>query len=277
MGGNFLQFTNELWKPREKNKETGEKCSLITEKNFRFLTWSYFGQKMVSFHSELIPNLSRTLLMWKRVTQSSVGLPDNSKGNIDRAGYLTLHPQLSPSAQTEHIVDNLTNTSLISAGQLCDDNCIVTFNKTHTYVFGHISGRDSGFWGFGTGNLYSKTTSTYLTYSRLLNRLFSCNFIDFYWFSRVWGPKIPKIPYFPIGPIGPLKGLPIGPGAELEMSKKEELNRSGCKQGCHSSSQAYTLSTRRSSCTDILKTPLGQHPPIFGRTYVRKTTLGQGL
>ena len=36
-GGNFLQFTIELWKPGEMDKKTGEKCLKIKQKEFSFL------------------------------------------------------------------------------------------------------------------------------------------------------------------------------------------------------------------------------------------------
>ena len=50
---------------------------------------------------------------------------------------MTLHRHLSKDAQTGYIVPNLKNTTLISTGQLCDDDCIVTFDKKHAYVHKH--------------------------------------------------------------------------------------------------------------------------------------------
>ena len=63
------------------------------------------------------------------IQTTNVGLPDNSISKSNQAGYMTLHHHLSKNAQTGYIVPNLKNTMLISAGQLCDDDCIVTFDK----------------------------------------------------------------------------------------------------------------------------------------------------
>ena len=50
---------------------------------------------------------------------------------------MTLHRHLSQEAQTGYIVPSLKNTTLISAGQLCDDDCIVTLDKNNAYVHKH--------------------------------------------------------------------------------------------------------------------------------------------
>lgn len=38
-------------------------------------------------------------------------------------------PSLSNQAQKAHIFPKLTSANLLSIGQLCDDNCIATFDK----------------------------------------------------------------------------------------------------------------------------------------------------
>ena len=48
---------------------------------------------------------------------------------------LTLSSVLSTRAKTVHILPNLTNASLLSIGQLCDDNCWGLFNKNHLLIF----------------------------------------------------------------------------------------------------------------------------------------------
>ena len=40
-----------------------------------------------------------------------------------------LATSLSPQAQQDHILPNLSTGSLISIGSLCDDNCTATFSK----------------------------------------------------------------------------------------------------------------------------------------------------
>ena len=71
------------------------------------------------------------------VQPTTIGLPDNSTSKCNQAGYIPLHHHLSKNAQTGYIVPNLKNTTLISAGQLCDDDCIVTFDKKQAYVHKH--------------------------------------------------------------------------------------------------------------------------------------------
>ena len=61
-------------------------------------------------------------------------LPDKTTIKADRQGVLPLHPDLSISAKMTYSFPNLTNESLISVGQLCDDNCKVIFDKTSVQV-----------------------------------------------------------------------------------------------------------------------------------------------
>ena len=59
-----------------------------------------------------------------------VTLPDLSTIQATAEGKLSIHPVLSEQATTAHIFDDLTNTSLLSVGQLCDDDCTAIFDKT---------------------------------------------------------------------------------------------------------------------------------------------------
>ena len=45
-----------------------------------------------------------------------------------------MHKKLSSKSQEALIFPNLTNESLISVGQLCDDNCEVVFDKNKVNV-----------------------------------------------------------------------------------------------------------------------------------------------
>ena len=58
-----------------------------------------------------------------------VTLPDLSNIQAKAEGQLQLHPCLSKKATTAHVFDELTNTSLLSVGQLCDDDCTAIFDK----------------------------------------------------------------------------------------------------------------------------------------------------
>ena len=59
----------------------------------------------------------------------AVTLPDLSTIQASANGQLNLHPSLSKQATTAHVFDGLTNASLLSVGQLCDDNCTAIFDK----------------------------------------------------------------------------------------------------------------------------------------------------
>ena len=52
-------------------------------------------------------------------------------------GELPLHPSLSQQGKTAKSLPQLTSASLISIGKLCDDNCIVTFDKSQMCVYKH--------------------------------------------------------------------------------------------------------------------------------------------
>jgi hypothetical protein len=62
-------------------------------------------------------------------------LPNNATVHASQAGLLPLHPSLSDKAATAHVLDGITNSSLISLGQLCDDNCIAVFTKHNMHVY----------------------------------------------------------------------------------------------------------------------------------------------
>jgi hypothetical protein len=48
---------------------------------------------------------------------------------------IPLAPTLSPQAKIGHIFDNLKSGSLISIGQLCDDDCVALFTKYNVNIF----------------------------------------------------------------------------------------------------------------------------------------------
>ena len=54
---------------------------------------------------------------------------------INQAGQLTLNRNLSKQAQTGYIMDDLHSATLLSAGQLCDDNCVVVLDKNKAHVY----------------------------------------------------------------------------------------------------------------------------------------------
>jgi hypothetical protein len=62
-------------------------------------------------------------------------LPDSTNIQASHSGQLTLHPSLSTTAKTAHILDGMTNSSPVSIGQLCDDNCVAVLDKRKLQIF----------------------------------------------------------------------------------------------------------------------------------------------
>jgi hypothetical protein len=58
-----------------------------------------------------------------------VTLPNLSTIQANAAGQLNLGPSLTKEAKTAHVFEGLTNASLLSVGQLCDDDCTAIFDK----------------------------------------------------------------------------------------------------------------------------------------------------
>jgi hypothetical protein len=65
----------------------------------------------------------------------TVTLPNNTSIQATHAGQLPFHSSLSKKATTAHILDTMTNASLISLGQLWDDDCIAVLDKKKLQVF----------------------------------------------------------------------------------------------------------------------------------------------
>jgi hypothetical protein len=64
-----------------------------------------------------------------------VMLPDSTTIQATQSGQLPLHRSLSTKATTAHILDGITNSSLISIGQLCDDDCIAVLDKMKLKIY----------------------------------------------------------------------------------------------------------------------------------------------
>jgi hypothetical protein len=62
-------------------------------------------------------------------------LPDSTTIQATQSGQLPLHRSLSTKATTAHILDGITNSSLISIGQLCDDDCIAVLDKMKLKIY----------------------------------------------------------------------------------------------------------------------------------------------
>ena len=61
-------------------------------------------------------------------------LPNESTIQANKVGTLPLHPSLSTKAKTAYVFPHLKNESLLSVGQICDDDCKVLFTKNDVKV-----------------------------------------------------------------------------------------------------------------------------------------------
>ena len=64
----------------------------------------------------------------------TVTLPDHTKIHSNTSGDLPL-PILSSAGAKAHVFPQLRSASLLSVGQLCNDNCEVKFTKDYVKVF----------------------------------------------------------------------------------------------------------------------------------------------
>ena len=74
------------------------------------------------------------LQMIQRVIGPEVTLPDNSVIKFDQQGQLPISKKLLSEAQKATVLPNLKISSLVSVGQLCDDNCKLLLDKKSLYV-----------------------------------------------------------------------------------------------------------------------------------------------
>jgi hypothetical protein len=65
----------------------------------------------------------------------TVMFPDSTNMQATHSGQLPLHSSPSATAKTAHILDGMTNSLLISIGQLCDDDCVAALGKRKLQVF----------------------------------------------------------------------------------------------------------------------------------------------
>ena len=59
----------------------------------------------------------------------SVLLPNNEMISSNEKGQIPLSSLLSKEAKTAQILPKLASSSLISLGQLCDDDCVIMLHK----------------------------------------------------------------------------------------------------------------------------------------------------
>ena len=70
----------------------------------------------------------------QQVAGPSVYLPDMTKITADQCGFLPIQ-NISSTARKAHIFPQLQSASLLSLGQLCDDDCTILMNKYALHIF----------------------------------------------------------------------------------------------------------------------------------------------
>ena len=72
----------------------------------------------------------------KQITNGpSIYQPDKSTLTTTKTCIIPIHKEISSTAKAAYIVPNLKNSSLLSIGKLCDDNCIALFTKKNLFIF----------------------------------------------------------------------------------------------------------------------------------------------
>ena len=66
---------------------------------------------------------------------TAVLLPHNTELSATTVGSLPLSNMLSPVASTAHMPPGISNSFLLSIGQLCDDDCWAILDKHFLHVF----------------------------------------------------------------------------------------------------------------------------------------------
>jgi len=98
------------------------------------------SQFVVKLDSEETQNYIKTTYkqLMRNITSLQNGpkaiLPNQTTIQADSMVILPLHHFLSNEAQTAYSFPNLTNESLLSVGQLCDDDCEVLFDKKKVQI-----------------------------------------------------------------------------------------------------------------------------------------------
>ena len=67
----------------------------------------------------------------------SVAIPNGNQMKTIESGVLPLHSLLSLKAKNAHVLEGLSNASLLSVGQICDDKCITVFDKRYLNIYKH--------------------------------------------------------------------------------------------------------------------------------------------
>ena len=67
----------------------------------------------------------------------NVNVPNGATMTTTEIGIVPIHQLLSKAAQQANVLEGLSSASLISIGQLCDDDCIAIFDKRSLKIYKH--------------------------------------------------------------------------------------------------------------------------------------------
>ena len=102
--------------------------------------------------------------------------PDTSTLTVNKQCTLPLHNNISNFAKSAYVVPRLKNSSLLSIGKLCDDNCIAMFTKTNLFVFKNnllllqgFRNKYDGLWDILFPKIASNTENTVKTKNHSIN------------------------------------------------------------------------------------------------------------
>ena len=101
------------------SKDSPNKQTMVIAKGDSAASHHYWRQEDVNTLSNL-----------RKDTTAKVTLPNAEAIPSNLRGKLSLSSELSAPAQTAIVLPQLKSSSLISLGQLCDDNCDINLNKT---------------------------------------------------------------------------------------------------------------------------------------------------
>ena len=79
-------------------------------------------------HRDFLQNLKPTFNQFPAI------LPDSSRIISSHIGNLPLLKEILSQGSTTLVYPKITNESLLSIGQLCDDDCLALFTKKHVLV-----------------------------------------------------------------------------------------------------------------------------------------------
>ena len=73
-------------------------------------------------------------------------LPNNSRITSSHVGNLPLSKEISPQGSSTLVYPKITNESLLSIGQLFDDDCLAFFSKKHVLITKNDKLIFKGYW-----------------------------------------------------------------------------------------------------------------------------------